>query len=97
MPRSKNDYGNMTPVVFLERPMETEVSKSKFKAHALEIFRKVEASGEPVIVTDHGQPRLIVQKYKKPAGSPQDKLKGSVLRYDAPFDSVDETSWEALA
>lgn len=77
--------------------MENEVSKSKFKAHALEIFRKVEATGEPVIVTDHGQPTLIVQKYKETAGSLKDKLKGSVLRYDAPFDPVGEDSWEALA
>ena len=77
--------------------METEVSKSKFKAHALEIFRKVEATGEPVIVTDHGQPTLIVQKYKKTGPSLSDTLKGSVLRYDAPFDPVNEDSWEALA
>ena len=77
--------------------MEIEVSKSKFKAHALEIFRKVEATGEPVIVTDHGQPTLIVRKYTKTAVSQHDKLKGSVLRYDAPFDPVDEDSWEALA
>ncbi len=77
--------------------METEVSKSRFKAHALEIFRRVEATGEPVIVTDHGQPALIVQKYRKPAGSLHDRLKGSVLRYDAPFDAVDDDSWDALA
>ncbi len=76
--------------------METEVSKSRFKAHALEIFRKIEATGEPMIVTDHGQPTLIVHKYTKTGESLHDKLKGSVLRYDAPFDHVGEVSWEAL-
>jgi len=92
-----NDYGKVTTVICQDKIMEGEVSKSKFKAHALEIFRRVEATGEPVIVTDHGQPTLIVQKYKKTAASPNDKLKGSVLRYDAPFAPVDEGSWEALA
>ena len=33
--------------------METEISKSRFKTHALEIFRSVEQTGESVIVTDH--------------------------------------------
>lgn len=77
--------------------MEIEVSKSKFKARALEFFRAVESTGEPVIVTDHGQPTLIVQKYTRSSQSLKEKLKGSVLRYDAPFDSVAEDSWEALA
>ncbi|MFP3559849.1 type II toxin-antitoxin system Phd/YefM family antitoxin, partial [Paraburkholderia sp. SIMBA_049] len=34
------------------------VSKSEFKARALEYFRLVEASGESLIVTDHGKPTL---------------------------------------
>lgn len=77
--------------------MEIEVSKSKFKAHALEIFRKVEATGEPVVVTDHGQPTVIVRKYTKTAVSQHDRLKGSVLRYEAPLEPVAEGDWEALA
>jgi antitoxin (DNA-binding transcriptional repressor) of toxin-antitoxin stability system len=32
------------------------VSKSQFKARALEFFRQVETTGEPLIVTDHGEP-----------------------------------------
>lgn len=76
--------------------METEISKSKFKAHALEIFRRVEMTGEPVIVTDHGNRTLIVRKYIGNATDVRDKLKGSVLRYDAPLDPVAEDDWEAL-
>jgi PHD/YefM family antitoxin component YafN of YafNO toxin-antitoxin module len=41
-----------------------EVSKSQFKARALEFFRQVEASGEPVIVTDKGRSTIEVRRYK---------------------------------
>ena len=77
--------------------MEKLVSKSKFKTHALEIFRRVEMTGEPVIVTDHGTPSLIVRKY---LGKPEDvrgKLKGSVLRYDDALEPVGADDWEALS
>jgi len=77
--------------------METEISKSRFKAHALEIFRRVEMTGEPVIVTDHGTRTLIVRKYLGSATDVRDQLKGSVLRYDAPLEPVAEDDWEALA
>ena len=36
------------------------VSKSALKARMLEYFRQVEATGEPLIVTDHGTPVLQV-------------------------------------
>lgn len=77
--------------------METEISKSKFKTHALEIFRRVETSGEPVIVTDHGTRTVIVRKYTDTARNAHDKLKGSVLVYRSPFDPVDDDAWEAQA
>lgn len=77
--------------------METEISKSKFKAQALEIFRRVELTGEAVIITDHGNPTLIVKKYTTAKQAPQERLKGSVLRYDEPFAPVAEEDWEALA
>lgn len=38
----------------------TVVSKSEFKGKALEYFRQVQASGESVVVTDHGKPVLEV-------------------------------------
>jgi len=34
--------------------MEVWVSKSEFKARALEYFRKAERTGEPLITTDRG-------------------------------------------
>jgi len=37
------------------------VSKGKLKAKMLEYFREVEATGEPLIVTDHGREVLEVR------------------------------------
>jgi hypothetical protein len=47
------------------------------------LFRQVEASGEPLVVTDHGRPTL--------------ELRGSVLRFDDPFAPACENDWQALA
>lgn len=76
--------------------MYTQVSKSQFKAKALEFFRQVESSGESVVITDHGQPKLEVRPYRSQARNPLDVLKGSVLRYEQPLASVGEEEWEAL-
>jgi prevent-host-death family protein len=40
--------------------MSIKISKSKLKARMLEVFRKVEASGEEIIVTDHNKPVLKI-------------------------------------
>ena len=76
--------------------MSVRVSKSEFKAKALEYFRVVESSGEPVVVTDHGQPRVEVRPYRAPGRDPLDVLRGSVLRYADPFAPVAQDDWEAL-
>jgi len=76
--------------------MKTEMSKSRFKAHALEVFREVERTGEPVIITDHGEPTLIIRKYAAPADAPRKLLEGSVLRYVDPLAPVADGEWEAL-
>ena len=72
-----------------------QVSKSEFKAKALEFFRQVEASGESVIVTDHGKPVLEVRPYRIIERNPLDVLRGSVVRYENPTDPVAEGDWEA--
>lgn len=38
------------------------ISKSKLKARMLAVFREVEASGEELIVTDHGRPALRITR-----------------------------------
>ena len=76
-----------------------QVSKSRLKAQALELFRQVEASGEPLVVTDHGRPTLELRPYRptSPAADPLDQLRGSVLRFDDPFAPACENDWQALA
>lgn len=73
-----------------------QVSKSEFKARALEYFRKVEASGEPLVITDHGRPSLELRKIAEDVRDPFEVLKRTVLRYDRPLDPVDEEEWGAL-
>ncbi len=76
--------------------MSTQVSKSQFKAKALEFFRQVEASGESVVVTDHGQAKLEIRPYIPQTRKPLDVLRGSVLRFDNPTAPIAEGDWEAL-
>ena len=76
--------------------MVTRVSKSKFKAKALEFFRQVETSGEPIVVTDHGQAKLEVRRYADSESDPRKILRGTVLRYDDPFEPVGVEDWDAL-
>jgi antitoxin (DNA-binding transcriptional repressor) of toxin-antitoxin stability system len=75
--------------------MSERVSKSQFKARALEIFRQVETSGKPVIITDRGEPKLEVRRYRPDARDPLAALRGSVLRYDGPTEPVGEEDWDA--
>jgi prevent-host-death family protein len=76
--------------------MNKHVSKSVFKARALELLREVEQSGEPLIVTDHGKPVVEVRSLAQEKSDPRDILRGSVLFYDRPTDPVGEEDWEAL-
>lgn len=70
--------------------MQEQVSKSQFKAKALELFRKVESSGDVVIVTDHGKPTIEVRRYRQNERSPLEILKGSVIEYTQPTEPVGE-------
>ncbi|SEJ88090.1 type II toxin-antitoxin system Phd/YefM family antitoxin [Achromobacter sp. NFACC18-2] len=72
------------------------VSKTEFKARALELFRQVEATGEPIVVTDHGRPALEIRPYRAVAKrDPLDVLRGSVIRFDDPLSPVGDDAWEA--
>ena len=71
-----------------------QVSKSEFKAKALEYFRQVEASGQNVIVTDHGKPVLEVRPYRGTDRDPLAVLRGSVVRYDNPTEPIAADDWE---
>lgn len=76
--------------------MTARVSKSEFKAKALEYFRDIEATGQPLIVTDHGRPTLEIRRIAQAGSDPLNMLRGSVLRYDDPMEPVGASDWEAL-
>jgi prevent-host-death family protein len=75
--------------------MSTSVSKSRFKARALEFFRQVERTGQPIIITDHGTPVLKVMPYRENPDAALRVLRASVVKYDAPTKPVGEDDWES--
>jgi prevent-host-death family protein len=75
-------------------PMTT-VSKSRFKAHALELFRQVERTGKPIVITDRGTPVLTVAPYRDDDDASLELLRESVVRYDAPTKPVGKDDWES--
>ena len=77
--------------------MPTIVSKSKFKPAALEYFRQVQETQEELIISDHGKPVLKIVPYQAAAKSkldPLTKLRGTLKRYEQPFDPIAEV-WES--
>ena len=76
---------------------QEHVTKSQFKAKALEYFRKVETSGETVVITDRGHPTIEVRRYRTDQRSPLEKLRGSVVEYKTPTEPVAEDDWEAMS
>jgi antitoxin (DNA-binding transcriptional repressor) of toxin-antitoxin stability system len=73
-----------------------QISKSAFKAKALEYFRQITSSGESVVVTDHGKPVLEVRPYRDTARQPLDVLHGSVVKYEHPTDPIAVDFWTAV-
>jgi len=86
----------------IDASMVERVSKSEFKAKALELFRRIEATGEPVVITDHGRPRLEIRPFSSPPEGGESAndvfapLRGMVLHYDDPFEPVGLDDWDAL-
>ena len=76
--------------------MSNTLSKSQFKPRALAVFRQVERTGEPVIITDRGRPVLKLVPYAAPGHDPLQAFRGCVQRYDDPLAPVDDGEWSAL-
>lgn len=68
--------------------MERLVSKSSFKAKALEYFREVESTGKELVITDHGKPVLKVVPYSYDPAEALRALRGTVIRYEDPLEPV---------
>jgi prevent-host-death family protein len=75
--------------------MAIKVSKSRFKAHALELFRQVERTGKPIIITDRGTPVLTLAPYREEPQAALRALRESVVKYETPTAPVGDDDWEA--
>jgi prevent-host-death family protein len=74
----------MTMLMARNGMAEQVVSKSAFKARALEYFRQVERTGRELIISDNGRPVLKIVKYTHDPAKALEDLRGSVRRYDDP-------------
>jgi prevent-host-death family protein len=71
------------------------ISKSRFKARALDYFRMVERTGRPLIITDRGVPVLQIVPYQRDPGEALRALRDSVVRYESPMAPIGEEDWES--
>lgn len=76
--------------------MSEAVSKSRFKARALEYFREVERTGKELIITDRGKPVLKLVPYREDPAEVLRALRDTVVRYESPTEPVGEEDWESL-
>ena len=70
------------------------ISKSDFKAHALEVLRDIEQSGKSRIITDRGRPTLEIKKLRQRQIPPLEVLKNTVIKYDAATQPISEDDWD---
>ncbi len=73
------------------------ISKSKLKAHMLQIFRQIEQTGEEVIVTDNNRPVLRIQPIVKKRTLKEmfGRYDGKVIYYED-INTPTIAEWEAL-
>ncbi len=71
-----------------------QISKTEFKAHALEVLREIEQSGVPRVITDRGKPTVEIKKLRQSDQKPLDILKGSVIKYEGATEPVAVDDWE---
>lgn len=75
--------------ISLARETAPQVPAAEFKATCLELMDKVKATGAEYVITKHGKPvaklvPVVPPKKQSILGS----MKGSVLKYDRPFDPI---------
>lgn len=76
--------------------MPQSVSKSQFKPHALEYLRKIEQTGEELIITDHGRPVLKVIPFVIDPEESFRGLRNTVLHYADPLAPAGTDDWAGL-
>ena len=73
-----------------------KISKSRFKARALEYFREVERTGAELVITDHGRPVVKVVPFEAEPGQALRLLRETVVEYGDPTEPVGDSDWEVL-
>lgn len=72
------------------------LTKTSFKAQALEHMRNVQKTKRPLIIMDRGKPVLKVVPYTADFDEELQKLRGMVLRYDDPTSPVGLEDWQLV-
>jgi len=66
------------------------VAAAEFKARCLELMDHVRETGAEYVVTKHGTPVARLVPYAEPKRKPFfGALKGTILKYERPFDPID--------
>ena len=76
--------------------MGKTIGAAEFKAHCLRILDEIARSGEGVTITKRG--RAVAEVTPIAAQEERDfvgSMKGSLVRYDRPFDPASEKPWDA--
>jgi prevent-host-death family protein len=72
----------------------TPVPAAEFKAKCLELMDRVRETGAEYVVTKHGEPVAKLVPYVAPRRRKVfGALKGTVLKYERPFDPID-AEWD---
>jgi prevent-host-death family protein len=83
----------------LEAAMTKYVGAAEFKAKCLKLIDEMQNDGETITITKRGKPvatMSAVKEEKRPLKPLFGALKGSVLKYDDPFEpAVDPAEWDA--
>ena len=73
------------------------ISKSQFKPRVLEYLRMVEEKKKSIVITHMGKPVVEIIPFEQKSDEDiLEELKGSVISYKAPTESVGLSDWEAL-
>lgn len=79
--------------------MVKTISKSKFKPMALEYFRRVQETGEEIIITDRGKPVVKIVPIREETtvtAAILNKLRGTLIKYEDPYGPVGLEDWDIL-
>ena len=76
--------------------MDKTIPKSEFKPKSFELFRYVESTGKPLIISDHGRPVLRISPVRDDEADGTSDFRNTVTSYDRPLDPAAENDWEAL-